>query len=89
VKFGSRTKDNLIVSSTVACEGARLIIFGITVSIGAPILEESGKSSCRTASRIATVFIGFEDSAWVVATTVSLQLRGTLSVDVSIACYAT
>jgi len=89
VKFVSRAKDNLIVSPTLACEGAGCIVFGITISIGAPILEEFGERSSRTASRIATVFVSFVDSAWVVATAFSLQLGGTLSVDVSTAFYAT
>jgi len=82
---GSRTKDNLIISSTGASEGAGGIILGVTISIGAPILEEFGERSSRTASGIAAVFVAFVDSTWVVATAIGLKLSGTLSVNVSAA----
>lgn len=68
--MGSREKDNPIVGSTPACMGA-CIILGVTISIGAPLLEESGMISGHTVTGVATIVIGSEDSAGVVAAPLS------------------
>ena len=83
----SRTKDNPIVSPTITSEGASWIILGVTISIGAPLLEESGMISGHTVTGVATIVIGSEDSAtvnhsrrcgWWIALTSSTWQHGNL-----------
>ncbi|KAF5460711.1 hypothetical protein F2P56_020561, partial [Juglans regia] len=84
-----RAEGNLVVSPTIACKCAGLVIFRVTVSIGTTFLKKSGIVCGFAASRIATILIGLEYSAWIVASTGSSQLIGALPVDICSTSYPT
>ena len=85
----SWAEDNIIVSTTRACKGACLIIIRVAISHRTPILEKLGVSCRATVPRITTIFIGPENSAWIVATTGSSELIRALSDYVGAALDAT
>jgi len=78
----SRAEDNPVVGAAGAGEGARLIVLGIAVGVGAVSLEEPGVVGRAAAAGVATVLVRLEHGAGVVAAARRLQRPGALPVDV-------
>lgn len=79
-----RAEDDSIVGSPRTSECAGCIIFGVTVCIWAPILEEPRvkRGPAAAVGGGAAVLIAAEHGARVVASSRSPKLVGALSVDV-------
>ena len=84
-----RARHNIIVGPTIACKCACCINLRVTVSIWSQILEKFRKSCRPTISRIATIFICFENGTRVVIVPVgSFQFSCALSINIGCTCYS-
>lgn len=85
LETASRAEHNPVISSTGTSEGACLVIFRITISVRAPLLEKPREICGGTAARVAAVLISLEDGARIVAPSCGPELIRALSIDISCA----